>query len=749
MPKLNGALRLYNMFPRSFKNFDAMRDYIKEIAAMGFNAVWLNPLQEVSEEQIIRYEEGIFARKTIPIDDKVSGSLYASKDLQKLNKEFIDYSPNDSEEEIQRKGEEQLKKLVAEIKRCGMVPMFDLVLGHVAKDSDLVKSNPKLFKKTPSQYPDVIDFDYVNRRDEIVDLIWKPYIEKYIKEYGFEGVRVDAVSIFAHDQSEKVRETVYKILYEHVDNPIIFEELLISGDMSQVVKKLQIEGNYFPSYVTASLYYDDSAFLREEGSNERRISDNYKKEVAAKGEVVFVEPNRKIRFLENGGGVVNFSGSHDVFSTAGKVLRGYLEQIFVDPEFLLLKEAFLEVNSKLDYINGCNEKDLPNNKATLLREHDLALSKIFFAFEKAIIDNLDKYKPDFERKIKERMAICALVGGGGFFMTTGDESGDFKEAAVFAKRTDEAKLAKSSKRDEDFAKFIQIIATQKIDDKIEELLKRQQVNEDKLVTCGMREGFGENVSNEIAQLRKDNAKINKLIALAKIEKARIEAEYRADKTLQNAYDLESKEQDFCNFGADALSGKFDFREFIKEINGILEKMPAGQFCNWAEVLFLKDKPDLIIVARTNGLDFKIKDGEKPRSRCDLIILNIGRDPVELDLHDVYMDFEKKVGAPHDGSYNHIRKAELHLGAGIKLKGQERAEPSYYMDKVKIPSSALKLFVADPQGQSSSSSSLSSSVANNQGNLSPTSAAKNRDKGIHGSLAENNETTHGTKRETTL
>ena len=136
MPKLQGPLRLYNMFPRVFKDFVAMKEYVVKIAKMGFNAVWLNPLQEVTDLSVARE---IFARNIIPIDEMVSGSLYAAKSFEKLNKEFIRYKKDDSEEEIQRKGEQQLKELIAEIKAYGMVPMFDLVLNHVAADSDLVK----------------------------------------------------------------------------------------------------------------------------------------------------------------------------------------------------------------------------------------------------------------------------------------------------------------------------------------------------------------------------------------------------------------------------------------------------------------------------------------------------------------------------------------------------------------------------------------------------------------------------------
>jgi alpha-amylase len=48
-PPLQEPLRLYNLFPPCFKNFEEMRDYVAQIKKMGFNAVWINPVQKASE----------------------------------------------------------------------------------------------------------------------------------------------------------------------------------------------------------------------------------------------------------------------------------------------------------------------------------------------------------------------------------------------------------------------------------------------------------------------------------------------------------------------------------------------------------------------------------------------------------------------------------------------------------------------------------------------------------------------------
>lgn len=225
MPKLQEPLRLYNMFPRSFRDFVAMREYVTDIAAMGFNVVWLNPLQEVTECETKDAEGG--ARNVIPVDDKIVGSLYAAKSFVRLNKEFIRYDEGDSEEEIQRKGKEQLKALVAEIKDQGMVPMFDLVLNHVAADSELLEQHKDDgFFMEGGAYHDVRDFNYAEKQDEIIERIWRPFIEKYAKEYGFEGVRVDAPFLFSLRNVAEARKKIYRILHENIEDPLIFEEWL-------------------------------------------------------------------------------------------------------------------------------------------------------------------------------------------------------------------------------------------------------------------------------------------------------------------------------------------------------------------------------------------------------------------------------------------------------------------------------------------------------------------------------------------
>ena len=219
-------------------------------------------------------------------------------------------------------------------------------------------------------------------------------------------------------------------------------------------------------------------------------------------------------------------------------------------------------------------------------------------------ENIDNF-------LKERLAIVALTGGGGFVMLSGDESADLRDKPVFKSNYDLAPLDYDPK-----AEFGDLM-----------------------------EMFGEYAD---IQHPKDLPLTRKI--------------------LKNIRDPRSQELQFCNFGLGPLSGKNDLRDFVVEINHILSKLPEGKFGHHSEILSLDDKPELVIIARTNGEKFKIADGKDPISRCDLVVVNISNQEVTLDdedLRKIYMDFEKKVGAPFDGSYNHISKANLHLSLGIR------------------------------------------------------------------------------------
>jgi alpha-amylase len=158
---LNGQLRLYNQFPRCYQNIDQMTLQLPQIAIMGFNAVWINPIQLTGTVEIEKHI-GRTEEKT-----KVKKSLYAMTrtdvidDAFSVAKNNFPYNP----ENIYA-----LQQYTRTAHHWGLTPLFDLVLNHMAADSPLV-ANPRTknwFKPISAFDDDVIDFDYKNHGKEIV-----------------------------------------------------------------------------------------------------------------------------------------------------------------------------------------------------------------------------------------------------------------------------------------------------------------------------------------------------------------------------------------------------------------------------------------------------------------------------------------------------------------------------------------------------------------------------------------------------
>jgi starch synthase (maltosyl-transferring) len=108
---------IYNLFPRYFHSIDEWKYELPRIAAMGFNAVFVNPFFETGS----------------------SGSLYAIKDYYRLNPLFLaqgqepsDFSP--------------INRFNTACNENGMDLYIDLVINHTANDSVLTASHPKWYK---------------------------------------------------------------------------------------------------------------------------------------------------------------------------------------------------------------------------------------------------------------------------------------------------------------------------------------------------------------------------------------------------------------------------------------------------------------------------------------------------------------------------------------------------------------------------------------------------------------------------
>ena len=176
---MRDGLRIYNLFPTLAGTVGQWAEHLPRIAAMGFNAVYVNPFHYPG----------------------FSGSLYAVKDYYRLNPRFRG---------AERGDDDSLLRGFAEAARAyGLRVIMDLVVNHTSKDSELVAAHPGWFARDargeivspfatdpadPSRktvWGDLAELDYrPPQRREIT-----AYFEDLVRHYlglGFGGFRCDA-----------------------------------------------------------------------------------------------------------------------------------------------------------------------------------------------------------------------------------------------------------------------------------------------------------------------------------------------------------------------------------------------------------------------------------------------------------------------------------------------------------------------------------------------------------------------------
>ncbi|SNV51631.1 alpha-amylase [Legionella lansingensis] len=246
----NGNLRMYNMHPyRSYvphkRGIDGMIDYVPEIGidGMKYNAAWINPVQ-LTGTLLHPHPDGL---------SQVSGSFYAMTDDEAFNPLIF---PNCNTEECQAK----LKKWTASVRLNGMFPIFDLVLNHIGinqgEPSPLQKKLGEaglLLAEVNERWPDIQGIDYyragsTNRGlttpmsdldpvkiDKVFEILWEPFIRRYILDYGFMGVRVDALTHVPVPVQQRAYALVQKLVnVEYGTDAIVVGELMVAVSPNQL-----------------------------------------------------------------------------------------------------------------------------------------------------------------------------------------------------------------------------------------------------------------------------------------------------------------------------------------------------------------------------------------------------------------------------------------------------------------------------------------------------------------------------------
>ncbi len=177
MNKFQPAL-IYNLFPLLAGPISGWRTHLERAASMGFNWVFLNPIQQPGE----------------------SGSLYSVRDYFSLNPLLV--APDE-----RRPPSEILREMLGAAHGLGLKVMLDLVLNHTAIDSPLVRDHPEWYardKKGRVRHPGVIDgkkkviwrdlaeIDNAASSERRKLWNWWRKVTDYYLELGFDGFRCDA-----------------------------------------------------------------------------------------------------------------------------------------------------------------------------------------------------------------------------------------------------------------------------------------------------------------------------------------------------------------------------------------------------------------------------------------------------------------------------------------------------------------------------------------------------------------------------
>ncbi len=172
--------RIYNLFPLLVGRVSAWKAELPRIAAMNFDWVYVNPFHQAG----------------------FSGSLYAVKDVTKLDNRFRD--PDGGSDD------DQIRSFVEEAARHGLKVMADLVINHTSKDAVLASEHPEVFIRNmwgELESPYAVDPDDPTKRTVWGDLAeldyatpssrefllgyWDQYVAR-MQGLGIAGFRCDA-----------------------------------------------------------------------------------------------------------------------------------------------------------------------------------------------------------------------------------------------------------------------------------------------------------------------------------------------------------------------------------------------------------------------------------------------------------------------------------------------------------------------------------------------------------------------------
>ncbi len=169
---------LYNLFPLLAGPFGRWGEHFARAAAMGFNWVYVNPIQKLG----------------------ASRSLYSIADYFQLNPAFLDPANPAS-------ADEQCRQMARQGRAAGLQLMTDLVINHSAYDSPLTREHPEWFEREADGritnafcqhgnervvWTDLAQFDHAHTSDPEGLYRYCLRVVEHLITLGFTGFRCDA-----------------------------------------------------------------------------------------------------------------------------------------------------------------------------------------------------------------------------------------------------------------------------------------------------------------------------------------------------------------------------------------------------------------------------------------------------------------------------------------------------------------------------------------------------------------------------
>ncbi len=270
-------MKIYNLFPLLAGPLPQWTPHLERAAAMGFEWVFVNPIQPPGQ----------------------SGSIYSIRDYFGVNPALL--TPGS-----RKRPETQVKEMVKVAEKLGLRLMIDLVINHCAVDSPLTTQHPDWFKReggriahpfcleedgTKVVWEDLAQFDHRHSPDAQGLLDYVGTVVEHLIGLGFTGFRCDAAYQIPTDFW---RRLIQDIKQRHPGTLFVAETLGCSPDQTR-----QTASAGFDAIFNSAKWWDfSSPWLLEQYELTRQIAPSIGFPESHDTERLFAESGQNVAALK-------------------------------------------------------------------------------------------------------------------------------------------------------------------------------------------------------------------------------------------------------------------------------------------------------------------------------------------------------------------------------------------------------------------------------------------------------------------